>query len=191
MKRMLSVWAGAAAVSAAHGASWEMEVKPGAIVNWGDYVTVSIFASFDESDYAFAGAEFGIVAGDPFGRFYDLEEQLHGPGASAGIADGPMVTGIVTGQLHSPDDGFFADPGNPILVWTGKFTVVDDFSFRNIELETLTTMFDVYLDSDGTRASALDGFQEGLGDVMVCACPAPGVGLVLGALGFRAARRRR
>ena len=179
-----------AVTGAARGASWDIGIYPNALVNPGDFVTVSIYASFDESDYAFAGADFDLVTDDSWGKFYDVQEHLGGPGSFAGSPVGGDVLGIVTGQEHSPDQGVFADTKNPILVWTGKFTT-SDFSYRLISFATVTSVFDVYSDAQGTRENRMDGLIEGLGGVLVCACPSPGTGAIGVVAAGLAWRRRR
>jgi hypothetical protein len=189
MSTSLFVLGLASAASAADN-RWIMTIEPTLLIYPGDYVEVSVYAQFGDGNYAFAGAELNIVADDAAGEFFDIQEHLGGPGAFAGSADGPMVTGIVTGQEHNPGAGVFADTTNPLLVWSGKYTTTD-FSFRVFWIETETTLFDVYIDDDGNRESGLNGFVEGRDKVAICACPAPAAGVVLGALGIRAARRAR
>jgi uncharacterized protein (TIGR03382 family) len=155
----------------------------------GDTATVQIWAGFDDNLYAFAGAALDVNTDDANGGWSDFARDLAGPGTVDGVANGGNVTGIITGQLHFPLAGIFADTSNPIKAWHGTFSTTD-FSFRTVNLTTSTAKYDVYVDETGTSASFLDGLIELAGGIQV-GIPTPGTAALLGLGALAAGRRRR
>jgi len=80
------------------------------VVVSGEDVQVSVWARFPVSAYAFAAASMQVTATRPAWTF-----------ASAGAIAGANVLGINVSQTHLPHAGIFADPANPIRVWTGTY----------------------------------------------------------------------
>ena len=161
-----------------------------AILAPGDTATVQIWAAFDDNLYAFAGAALNVNTDDGNGSWSDIARDLKGPGTVDGVANGGNVDGIITGQLHFPLAGIFADTANPIKAWHGTFST-SDFSFRTVNLSTDTSKYDVYIDSQGTSKSFIDSLIEGAGGIQVGAVPAPGTAALLGLGALAAGRRRR
>jgi hypothetical protein len=162
----------------------------------GESTTVRLHAGFDSfRDYAVAGVVTSLLADaggrDIAGAWSDasLIAPMAGPGTSAGVPDGNGFSGIIAGQLNFPVSGGGADTSDPIAFWQATFTAPIDQGFFFVDLSTLTTRFDVYIERDSSRAEArLDGLTEGAGRISIV--PAPASGLVLG-LGLVAVRRRR
>ena len=156
----------------------------------GDTATVTIWAAFDDNLYAFAGSALDVNTDDANGSWSDFGRDLKGPGTADGVANGGSVNGIVTGQLHFPLAGIFADTSNPIKAWHGTFSTTD-FSLRTVALSTKSAKYDVYVDDTGTSASFLDSLIEGAGGINVGIVPAPGTAALLGLGALAAGRRRR
>ena len=161
-----------------------------AILAPGDTATVTLWAAFDDNLYAFAGSALGVNTDDGNGSWSDIARDLKGPGTADGVANGGNVSGIITGQLHFPLAGIFADTSNPIKAWHGTFST-SDFTFRTVNLSTASSKFDVYTDDKGTSKSFLDGLVEGAGGINVGAVPTPGTAALLGLGALAAGRRRR
>lgn len=161
----------------------------GAIVNPGDTATVQIWAGFDDNLYAFAGAALDVNTDDANGSWSNFGRDLKGPGTKDGTGNGGDVTGIITGQLHFPLAGIFADTSNPIKAWHGTFTT-SDLSFRTVNLSTASTKYDVYIDDAGTSKGFIDSLIEGAGGIQV-GVPTPGTAALLGLGALAAGRRRR
>ena len=76
----------------------------------GQSTDVEVFARFSPSAYAFASAQFDVLADIPAWT-----------SASAGTIAGSDVVRIDVSQAHQPWLGVFADPSNPLLIWRGTF----------------------------------------------------------------------
>ncbi|MEQ8844585.1 MAG: hypothetical protein RIB58_06995 [Phycisphaerales bacterium] len=113
------------------------------------------------------------------------------PGTSDGVvsADGLAVLGALPGQLNFPAAGIFADPSNPIAVWSATISV-DDFTPRGVDVRTDIRRSTFYV-GDSSAMSVDRAIGDARATVMVV--PAPGVGgvLALGLLGVGARSRRR
>jgi MYXO-CTERM domain-containing protein len=160
-----------------------------AIINAGDTATVTIWAAFDDNLYAFAGGAFNVNTNDDNGSWSDFGRDLKGPGTADGVAVGGDVTGVITGQLHFPLAGIFADTSNPIKAWHGTFSTTD-LSFRTVDLTTDSTKYAVYTDDQGTSKDFIDSLIEGAGGINV-GVPTPGTAALLGLGALAAGRRRR
>ncbi|MFG0283688.1 MAG: SBBP repeat-containing protein [Phycisphaerales bacterium JB039] len=189
-RRILGAVAGACALTGAASAQMAenrlfFELDRDTLSPAAPTATVRLWAQVAPTHYAFAGARLDALASEP--GWSDPALLLLGPGTSAGVIDGPDVTGIISGQLHFPPAGIWSDPRNPIEIWEADFTVTD-FSARTIELSTRTSDFWVYFD----RWSFVSGpveFDEALAQIRVV--PAPGALGLLGLGGILAMRRRR
>lgn len=156
---------------------------------------VTVRAKFDSStDYAFAAGELDFIANELgiAGTNWTnnvLISPFDGTGTSPGTLEADGASDIILGQLHFPTAGIYADTSNPIDVWQIEYTATD-FTPRVIDLSTLTSRFDVYIDSTGlSRSVAIGSLMEGTGEIRII--PAPGA-LALGAVaGLVAVRRRR
>jgi uncharacterized protein (TIGR03382 family) len=156
---------------------------------------ITLRAKFDgATDYAFAAGELDFIAGE-LGvagvNWTDnaLLSPFDGMGTSAGTLEADGASGIIAGQLHFPAAGIFADTSNPVDVWRIEYTATD-FTPRFIDLSTLTTRFDVYVDTTGISRTVDPGMlMEGTGRIQIIPAPATAA---LGALaGLAAVRRRR
>lgn len=110
------------------------------IVSFGESAFVNVFAHIPASAYAFAHAEFDVLATDP------LWTQ-----ASDGVLAGAGVLGIVASQEHLPMTGILADPTNPLRVWSGVYTPAAPGP-RLVRIETVPHSFAFY-PSDLTASS--------------------------------------
>src|SRR5262249_44762873 len=127
--------------------------------------TVEVWAHFDAGQYAFAGALWDVKAAVDKGGFSDPFTVLNSYGTSDGEVsqDGDMVGHIIAGQLHFPLGEYFADTGNPILVWKAMWSTAD-FKPRSVDLATATQKYFLYLDDSGLSSDFYDGaFQEAIG----------------------------
>jgi hypothetical protein len=99
--------------------------------------TVEVWAIFDESLEAFAGAVFEFSATPDAGGFSDPQRLLTGPGTQDGVVDpdGDSVNGIISGQLCFPVIEWPPDPSNPILIWRVTWST-DQFDRREVHLAT-------------------------------------------------------
>jgi MYXO-CTERM domain-containing protein len=173
--------------------TWTVDVtysRPiGKIVDPGDTATVKIWATFDESFYAFATGYFSVLTDDPSGSWTDLGCDIKANYNDAGTANGGDVEDILSGQLHYPPGDIFADTSNPILVWHGTFTT-DDLSLHNVSLATVTEKVRLYINYDGVSNEFFDGLGEGAATIEV-GLPAPAAAALLGLGALAASRRRR
>ncbi|MFG0283905.1 MAG: hypothetical protein ACF8R7_05740 [Phycisphaerales bacterium JB039] len=148
-------------------------------------ITVRLWAEFPAADYAFASAQFDVLASEP--GWSDPTLLWMGPVATTpGAIRGADVLGVHVWQLHFPS-GVLADPTNPIEVWKAQFTITD-FAPRTIQLSTVAEMFRVYPDK-GSSESEQRASHEALHEIRVI--PAPGALGLGGVLGLCAVRRRR
>jgi len=162
----------------------------------GASTTVRLLAGYGGDDYSMAGIATSLLADaggrDVSGAWSDwaLVAPMDGPGTTAGVAEGNGFAGIIAGQLNFPIGGIFSEPDpNPTPFWAATFTApLDDDGFT-VDLSTLTTRFEVYVDRFSSRSeSRMDGLTEGAATIFVV--PAPASALVL-ALGLAGVRRRR
>jgi hypothetical protein len=151
--------------------------------------TVEVWAVWDPDQYAVATVAFSLMGEADPGDFSDPERMLKMAGTEDGdvAPDGDSVLGIIARQLHF-DGGIFADTANPILVWRATWSTLE-FTPRSIDLASVTTKFDLYINDAGASDHFLDEFIEGSGVIQVVPAPAPLA--VLALLGPGAARRNR
>lgn len=150
--------------------------------------TVEVYAVWD-SDlyYAFQGADWNLL-GDGTGAFSGPASAFAAPGQVGGTPTGGDVLGIVTGQIHMPMGGIFADTSHPILLWTATWSTTD-FTNRTVDLLTETDMYNLFSDASGVGADVTPTVFEAAGRIVVI--PAPASLALLGLGGFAALRRRR
>jgi hypothetical protein len=131
--------------------------------------TVEAWFRFNPTFYAFAGARFDVSASLDAGGWSGSEHMLTGPGTTDGIIGdgGDTVAGIVSGQIHFPPGGNFADTSNPILVWRGTWTT-DDFTPREVSVSTGTKTFGLHSEG-GPIEPPYGSFAEGAGVIVVIA----------------------
>jgi hypothetical protein len=98
----------------------------------GETARVHVFARFPVSAYAFASAQFRVLA--------DLAGWLV---VSSGVVIGDDVLNINVSQSHQPFLGVFADPTNPRNIWTGQFQP-SDWTPRLVRFESSPIAFSVY-----------------------------------------------
>jgi hypothetical protein len=128
-----------------------------------------------------------VATADP-GAFSDPERLLKYGGSDGQVLpDGDTVMGIDSAQLHFPGS-IFADPSNPILIWRVTWST-DDFSSRSIQLATITSLYSLYTDSNGSSQDFIDTVVEGGGVVQVI--PSSGAAWALLLAGGYSGRRRR
>ncbi len=152
--------------------------------------TIEIWAIWTGPDYLFLGGTFDLTAGD--GTFGNENNIIMGPGTTAGVAAGNVVTGAVLGQIHIPSLGplFEGDPANPLLLGSYSWTTTD-FTARTVPVDTSNTVnFLLGLIETGATLQLFPGeFTAGSGSIEVI--PAPSALALLGLGGLVAARRRR
>ena len=161
--------------------------------------TVTLWVPVPDGLYAVAGVAFDAFA-DPASsaalnaRWSDpmRASGFDAPGTSDGVVgpDGLAVLGALPGQLNFPGGGFFADPSNPIAIWSATISV-DDFTPREMMLRTDIERSTFYVsESSGTSVDRVIGDAR----ATVVVVPAPGAGVVLavalGSVGVGTRRRR-
>lgn len=106
------------------------------------------------------------------------------------IVVGSHVFGMVLGQLHFPPAGIYANPSNPILLFSMDWSTTN-FDKRMVSIETFDTqVFEVYINQQGSTANLpLSSIIEGSGFIKVV--PAPGGAAAILSLACLAAARRR
>lgn len=174
--------AAALALPAPAANTWFFQVEysdPAGVINSpDDTARVTLWAHFDDNLYAFCAGALSVVGDDDTGVWSSIERLLKGPGTKNGAAMGGSVYDIVTGQLHFPDAGIFADTSNPIRAWTAVWQTENLYS-RTVGLSTATTRYDVYVGHDGTSKGFLDTVTEGNG--LITVVPGPGAAPLVGA----------
>lgn len=190
--RSLCVLSGiAAAPTAAMAQAITFEAEGGGVIAVGETITISMFASYGGTDYALAGIATSIQVNETQGDFSNLRlvAPMDGPGTSAGVLMSGDIDGIVAGQLNFPTAGIYADSTNPIAFWEADFTVGAVVGGVALDIETVTTRYDVYVERTASRSeSRLTELEEGS---LVIIVPAPATGLaLLGGLALASRRRR-
>ncbi|UYV12392.1 MAG: hypothetical protein NCW75_13970 [Phycisphaera sp.] len=163
----------------------------------GEINTMTLGASFDRSaDYAVAGIATSLVYNEVRGEFLFSNPRLiapmAGPGTSAGVLAASSIDDIIAGQLNFPPAGIYADPTNPIFFWAVDYTFEFDPAGGPavLDLQTVTTRFDVYVSMDSaTSESRLGDLREVDQQLVIFPTPASGSALFLGIA--MATRRRR
>lgn len=190
--RSLCILAGLSATPAALAQAITFDASGGGVIAVGETVTISMSASYGGTDYALAGIATSIRVNESQGEFSNLRlvAPMDGPGTSAGvIAVGGGIDGILAGQLNFIGASIYADPTNPIAFWEADFTVGALVGGVALDIETVTTRYDVFVDmGSSTSESRLAELEEGR---LVIVVPAPASGLaLLGGLSFATRRRR-
>ena len=106
----------------------------------GDHAQVEAWAHHPEDAYAFASAEFQMAADLP--GWTDVSD---------GIIAGGQVQEIAVGQAHNPAEGVFADPSNPIRIWSGIYTP-DSSAPRLVQVQATPSAYSYY-PSESTSSS--------------------------------------
>ncbi len=145
----------------------------------GESTTIDVWARFPADGYAFASSEFDISTGLP---------------GWAQVSDGVIadtgVAGASASQLHQPFVGTFADPSNPLRIWSGEYQP-QSFEPRLVPVEAIPSAFSYYpseLTASSAECEAAAGRQWlyvnplTVGDVLV----APGEGTTIELLGLDA-----
>lgn len=159
--------------------------------------TVTLWIPVPRDLYALAGVRFDALMDDPAGPVgasaWSDPMRLPGlgaPGTNDGTVspDGLAVLGAVAGQVHFPSAGLFADPSDPIAVWTATVSTTD-FTARDLVLTTDIGRIQFY-ESEFSSTAVDRVIGEARSTVAVV--PAPGTGAVLVvAMGLCGVRRRR
>jgi hypothetical protein len=151
--------------------------------------TIEVWAAWDPAQYAFAAAFFDIIASSDEGGFSDPNGLLNGPGDLDGFItpEGDEVDGMKVSQIHWPGH-IFADLANPILLWQVTWSTAD-FTPRTVDVQSITTDFDLYIDDSGYAKGFIDEFFEGSATIEVVPAPGSAAMLLFGAA--LASRRRR
>lgn len=84
------------------------------VVWFGETAGVNVFAHHGPGVFAYASAEFDVIASEP-----------GWVSATDGVLIGSTFTGIQTSQAHSPHTGQPANPASPLRVWRGVYTPAD------------------------------------------------------------------
>ena len=98
----------------------------------GETTRVEAYAAFRAGAYAFASADFDVIAGIPSWA-----------AASGGVILGGSATGISVSQPHNPFTGSPADPTNPLNVWGGQFAP-SSYAPRAVVIESIPSDFWYY-----------------------------------------------
>lgn len=134
--------------------------------------TVQVWAVFEPDLYAFAGAEFDLIAtpGVQAG-FSDPRRALTGPGASDGepAPGSDSVSGILSGQIKQLPEEPHLDYGNPVLLWEATWSTTD-FTPRTIDLRTYSRHFEVYVTDAFQAVSYMGPLSEGAGVIQIGDC---------------------
>jgi hypothetical protein len=149
--------------------------------------TVSLRATFDPHDHAFAVALLGVRASEPgwMERWVLLP-----PPYSEGNVAGLFIRGITVGQIHFPPT-VPANPANPILVYEAVWAT-DDFRPRLIDVHTKTSRFDVYISPTSPASqSRINSLAEGHARIQVVHGPSAAALLGIAMLGVLRRRRER
>jgi prepilin-type processing-associated H-X9-DG protein len=182
-RRATALLAGLVAVTSslrAEDCRLEVRASPLVVVS-GQSAQVNVLAHFPAAAYAFAEASFDVAA--------SLPEWTYG---SAGVLAGANVLGIEVGQHHHPQTGPFANPSNPIRVWTGRLTPDSDAP-AFIQVSAAPSSFSYYpsaLTSSAVPCEAAGGqawiFANPLFVGKLAAAPGEGTELEAGADSFTA-----
>jgi len=151
--------------------------------------TVEVWAWFDNVpgvSELFIGGNFDLVASDgdwSSNFFFPLGQPDPPP-----FVRGSSIIGVVAGQLHIPQLGFFGDPSNPIWIFAAEWTTTD-FTPRSVSLNT-TNMFNFSVAAWETGApfQVWPNVIPGSGSITIV--PASSL-LVFPASAFAMAQRRR
>ena len=149
--------------------------------------TISIWAAWDDpsGELIFGAGNYDLTAGD--GVFSNPVNVLNGPGSSAGMANGNVITGGVNRQILYP---FPTPVFNPILLARYDWTTAD-FTARAVDLLTSNTNFFVLGDWRTLRFIELFPIRFTPGSGVINVVPAPAVWVVLALPLVTATRRRR
>lgn len=158
--------------------------------------TVTLWVPVPDGLYAVAGVSFDAYAEPASSAALDARwsdpmraSGFDAPGTSDGVVtpDGLAVLGALSGQLNFPPAGVFADPSDPIAVWSATISV-DEFTPRGVDLRTDITRSTFYVSEfSGSSVDRIIGDAR----ATVVVVPAPGVGAVLVlAAGLGGVRRR-
>lgn len=152
---------------------------------------ITIKAKFDSSEYyAFAAGRFDFVASESGGwSGNSLLAPFDGMGTRPGILSPTGTTDVITGQMHFPPFTV-GDPSNPADVWTIMYTATE-FTPRFIDLETLTSRFDLYIAAASAESRPLRTSMLMEGDGRIQIIPAPGSIACVGLAWLVIGRRRR
>jgi hypothetical protein len=189
--RSLCILAGLAATPAVLAQAITLDAPGGGVIAVGETVTVTMSASYGGTDYAIAGIATGIRINESQGEFTNLRlvAPMAGPGTTPGVLGAGGIDGIIAGQLNFPTAQIYADPTNPIAFWQADFTVGALVGGVALDIETVTTRYDVYVAREQSRSeSRLADLEEGR---LVIVVPAPaGAFALLGGLAMAGRRRR-
>ncbi|UYV11284.1 MAG: hypothetical protein NCW75_08200 [Phycisphaera sp.] len=120
-----------------------------------------------------------------------LIDGMAGPGTMAGEISPTGVDGILAGKLNWPFP-IFPPPPYPLPFWQATYTAPADVAAPfDVELSTLTTRFDAYIEmSSSETVSLIDEIVEGRATIRVVPAPAGTMVLGLAVFGFGRPRRR-
>ncbi len=185
MKTCIALFLGTAccAVNAQTAYEWHIRLS-NHISPANPQVTIRLEAGFPAWEYAFAASLFQIRASEPGWTDHRV---ILPPPANRGTINGSAITGITAGQIHFPPV-ILADPTNPLPVFEAVWRT-DDFTPRWVDVDTLSTRYDIYLSAlNSTAEWRGHALREGYARIRVV--PSPSAVAVLG-LGLAAAQRRR
>jgi hypothetical protein len=155
-------------------------------------VTIELWAAFNPDLYAFGQSLLDMRSGSDVGTFGAPDVLLNDfPWNDPGeiTDDGDAIAGIFAKQIHL-DGGLFADPSNPILLWTCTWTT-DDFTPRDVPLWTETERFLVILRSDDSLEKDFVGLDFEEGAAVITVVPSPTAAVVLSLASLGSFRRKR
>lgn len=152
--------------------------------------TVELWAWFDYIPgraEMFAGTETNIRADEGMWSNVTYQFPIIPP---PGVIVGTQVINLVASQLHAPPLGIYANPANPILLFTMDWSTTT-FDTRTVPIETFDTqVFAVYINQQGAWA-LLPQSSIFEGSAVIKVVPAPGALAPFAIAGMAAVRRRR
>ncbi len=159
-------------------AGFNMEVIGGVVSPVNPIVTIRVSATYSAQDFAFGAALFDVVADEPG---WSNPMVLMPLPRQDGTVEGPRVREIVAGQIHFPPL-VTANSANPITVWQASWSP-SHFRPRDVQVQTVTRRFDVYIDPTGPAAqSRLATMVEGRAVIQIVPSPASILPILAGAV---------
>lgn len=161
----------------------------------GESTTVTLSAAWlgaSTSTYDIARIDTSLLASTGSAGLSDqrLLAPMNGPGTTAGELSPTGVDGILAGKLNWPFP-IFPPPPYPLPFWQVTYTAPTDVAAPfDVDLSTLTTRFDAYIEmTSHTTVALIDEVVEGEGTIRVIPAPAGALVLAMGALAASTRRR--
>jgi hypothetical protein len=153
--------------------------------------TVTLWASFPQHQYAFAGSNTEVWSPPDDGAFSDPTVQMYqddycDPGVVS--PDGDSILGMRLLQLQNLG-GLLADTSNPLELWSATWTT-EDFMPRRVPIATSSSNYWVYTSAGGHGEDFYgEDFSEAHDFIRVVPSP-PAAAVSVGVAAWLARRRR-